>query len=183
VSSRTFGDVFIIATTAVDAWARTGSTNIRRRRKRGRSAAPASPGISPISSSPLGYGRHGVAPRSRARRNHPRRRRGDAPFSHGLGETPLRAPRLNASSASDRGRDASQPARDGSIKALFWSAVFNGVAAVAAGSFAVVTIASNRKADGALGRVRCSRAFWGWLTFALMGLAATRLCSFSGTDQ
>jgi Mn2+/Fe2+ NRAMP family transporter len=56
------------------------------------------------------------------------------------------------------------------IKALFWSAVANGVAAVPL-VFAVVMIANNKKV---MGKWRSSRlaTVWGWLTFALMALAA-----------
>jgi Mn2+/Fe2+ NRAMP family transporter len=62
------------------------------------------------------------------------------------------------------------------IKALFWSAVFNGVAAVPL-VFAVVTIASNRKLMGRWTSSLLAR-IWGWLTFALMGLAAIGMFVF-----
>ena len=62
------------------------------------------------------------------------------------------------------------------IKALFWSAVFNGVAAVPM-VFAIVTIASNRKLMGKWVRSPLAR-FWGWFTFALMGAAAVGMFVF-----
>jgi NRAMP (natural resistance-associated macrophage protein)-like metal ion transporter len=56
------------------------------------------------------------------------------------------------------------------IKALFWSAVLNGVAAVPL-VYAVVHIASNRKIMGLWVSSRLAR-IWGWATFALMTVAA-----------
>jgi NRAMP (natural resistance-associated macrophage protein)-like metal ion transporter len=62
------------------------------------------------------------------------------------------------------------------IKALFWSAVVNGVAAVPI-IFAVVTIASNKKLMGKWVSSPLAR-FWGWLTFVLMGAAAVGMFVF-----
>jgi NRAMP (natural resistance-associated macrophage protein)-like metal ion transporter len=56
------------------------------------------------------------------------------------------------------------------IKALFWSAVLNGVAAVPL-VYAVVHIASDAKVMGRWKSSRTAR-IWGWATFALMGAAA-----------
>ena len=62
------------------------------------------------------------------------------------------------------------------IKALFWSAVFNGVAAVPL-VYAIVHIASKRHI---MGKWTSSLAanIWGWATFALMGAAAVGLFVF-----
>lgn len=62
------------------------------------------------------------------------------------------------------------------IKALFWSAVFNGLAAVPI-VFAIVTIASNAKLMGTWVSSPLAR-FWGWLTFVLMGAAAVGMFVF-----
>jgi Mn2+/Fe2+ NRAMP family transporter len=62
------------------------------------------------------------------------------------------------------------------IKALFWSAVCNGVAAVPL-IFAIVTIASDRKLMGRWVSSPLAR-FWGWLTFALMAAAAVGMFVF-----
>ncbi len=62
------------------------------------------------------------------------------------------------------------------IKVLFWSAVLNGVAAVPL-VFAVVTIASNRNVMGEWTSSTIARV-WGWLTFALMTLAAIGMFVF-----
>ena len=56
------------------------------------------------------------------------------------------------------------------IKALFWSAVFNGVAAVPLVA-AIVWISGNRAIMGEWVSSTIAK-IWGWLTFALMGLAA-----------
>lgn len=92
-------------------------------------------------------------------------------FKTGLNETPSRAPRfyfvLGAGIVigvvmNFIGIDP--------IKALFWSAVLNGVAAVPL-VYAVVHIANNSKI---MGRWKSSLAanVWGWATFALMAVAA-----------
>lgn len=62
------------------------------------------------------------------------------------------------------------------IKALFWSAVLNGVAAVPI-IVAIVIIANNRVI---MGRWKSSLLanIWGWLTVALMGIAAISLFVF-----
>jgi NRAMP (natural resistance-associated macrophage protein)-like metal ion transporter len=56
------------------------------------------------------------------------------------------------------------------IKALFWSAVANGVAAVPL-VLAIVMIANNKKIMGKWRSSRLAR-IWGWATFVLMALAA-----------
>jgi len=92
-------------------------------------------------------------------------------FRTGLGETPKRAPRFYAILAAGIvvGMVLNVMRLD-PIRVLFWSAVFNGVAAVPL-VFAVVTIASNPNVMGQWRSSRLARA-WGWLTFALMTLAA-----------
>ncbi|MDQ2680775.1 MAG: divalent metal cation transporter, partial [Candidatus Eremiobacteraeota bacterium] len=62
------------------------------------------------------------------------------------------------------------------IKALFWSAVLNGVAAVPI-IIAIVIIANNQTI---MGRWKSSLIanIWGWLTVALMGIAAISLFVF-----
>src|SRR6202035_4336074 len=92
-------------------------------------------------------------------------------FHTGLDETPKRAPRFYAVLAAGIvvGMVLNLLGLD-PIKTLFWSAVFNGVAAVPL-VFAVVTIASNAKLMGKWRSSPLARA-WGWLTFVLMSLAA-----------
>jgi NRAMP (natural resistance-associated macrophage protein)-like metal ion transporter len=98
-------------------------------------------------------------------------------FRSGLGDTPRRAPRFYAilGVGIALGMLLNLVGMD-PIKALFWSAVFNGVAAVPL-VFAVVTIASNRKVMGRWVSSLPAR-IWGWLTFALMGLAAIGMFVF-----
>jgi NRAMP (natural resistance-associated macrophage protein)-like metal ion transporter len=98
-------------------------------------------------------------------------------FRTGLGETPARAPRFYAVLAAGIiiGIAMNLIGID-PIKALFWSAVFNGVAAVPL-VFAIVTIASNRKVMGRWVSSPIARA-WGWLTVVLMGLAAIAMFVF-----
>ncbi|HEV2738213.1 MAG TPA: Nramp family divalent metal transporter [Candidatus Elarobacter sp.] len=92
-------------------------------------------------------------------------------FHTGLGEKPKRAPRFYAILAAGIiiGMILNVMRLD-PIRVLFWSAVFNGVAAVPL-VFAVVTIASNAKVMGKWKSSLLARA-WGWLTFTLMTLAA-----------
>ena len=98
-------------------------------------------------------------------------------FRTGLGEHPKRAPRfytiLGAGMVAGVlmnviGIDP--------IKALFWSAVFNGVAAVPL-VYAIVHIASKREIMGKWTSSPVARA-WGWATFILMGAAAIGLFVF-----
>ncbi|MEA2664635.1 MAG: hypothetical protein QOI11_1579 [Candidatus Eremiobacteraeota bacterium] len=92
-------------------------------------------------------------------------------FRTGLGETPKRAPRFYAILAVGIVVGAIlNIMRLDPIRVLFWSAVFNGVAAVPL-VFAIVTIASNPRLMGRWKASPIARA-WGWLTFALMALAA-----------
>ena len=98
-------------------------------------------------------------------------------FHTGLGEKPQRAPRFYAILAAGIAIGTLlNVLRLDPIKALFWSAVFNGVAAVPL-VFAVVTIASNEKVMGQWKSSMVARA-WGWLTFALMALAAVAMFVF-----
>jgi NRAMP (natural resistance-associated macrophage protein)-like metal ion transporter len=98
-------------------------------------------------------------------------------FRNGLGETPKRAPRFYAVLAAGIvvGMVLNLLRLD-PIKTLFWSAVLNGVAAVPL-VFAIVTIASNRKIMGEWTSSLLARC-WGWLTFALMTLAALAMFAF-----
>ena len=98
-------------------------------------------------------------------------------FHTGLNEKPKRAPRFYAILAAGIvvGTILNVLRLD-PIKVLFWSAVINGVAAVPL-VFAVVTIASNRKVMGKWTSSVVARA-WGWLTFALMTLAAIAMFAF-----
>ena len=98
-------------------------------------------------------------------------------FHTGLNEKPKRAPRFYAILAAGIvvGTILNILRLD-PIKVLFWSAVINGVAAVPL-VFAVVTIASNRKVMGQWTSSIVARV-WGWLTFALMTLAAIAMFVF-----
>ena len=98
-------------------------------------------------------------------------------FHTGLNEKPDRAPRFYAILAGGIvvGTILNIVRLD-PIKVLFWSAVINGVAAVPL-VFAVVTIASNRKVMGEWTSSIVAR-IWGWLTFALMTLAAIAMFVF-----
>jgi NRAMP (natural resistance-associated macrophage protein)-like metal ion transporter len=98
-------------------------------------------------------------------------------FRAGLDETPRRAPRFYAilGAGIALGMILNLVGMD-PIKALFWSAVFNGVAAVPL-VFAIVTIASDRKLMGRWTSSLLAR-FWGWLTFLLMAVAAIAMFVF-----
>jgi NRAMP (natural resistance-associated macrophage protein)-like metal ion transporter len=98
-------------------------------------------------------------------------------FRTGLAETPKRAPRFYAILAAGIivGTILNVLHLD-PIKVLFWSAVFNGVAAVPL-VFAIVMIAGNAKIMGRWTSSPLARA-WGWLTFALMTCAAIAMFVF-----
>jgi NRAMP (natural resistance-associated macrophage protein)-like metal ion transporter len=98
-------------------------------------------------------------------------------FRTGLGEAPRRAPRFYAILAAGivLGTILNVMHLD-PIRVLFWSAVFNGVAAVPL-VFAVVKIASDAKVMGTWKSSPLARA-WGWLTFTLMTLAAIAMFVF-----
>lgn len=98
-------------------------------------------------------------------------------FRTGLGERPRRAPKFYAILAAGIviGTILNILKLD-PIKVLFWSAVFNGVAAVPL-VFAVVSIASNANVMGRWKSSLLAR-FWGWLTFALMTVAAITMFVF-----
>jgi NRAMP (natural resistance-associated macrophage protein)-like metal ion transporter len=98
-------------------------------------------------------------------------------FQTGLGEKPRSAPRFYAILAAGIiiGTILNILRLD-PIKVLFWSAVINGVAAVPL-VFAIVTLASDRKLMGRWTSSLVARA-WGWLTFALMTLAAIAMFVF-----
>ncbi len=98
-------------------------------------------------------------------------------FHAGLSEPPRRAPRFYAIlGAGILVGMLLNVVRIDPIKALFWSAVCNGVAAVPL-IFAIVTIASDRKLMGRWVSRPVARA-WGWVTFALMSAAAVGMFVF-----
>jgi NRAMP (natural resistance-associated macrophage protein)-like metal ion transporter len=92
-------------------------------------------------------------------------------FRTGLNETPKRAPRFYAILAGGVIVGAIMNAvHVDPIKALFYSAVLNGVAAVPL-LYAIVHLASSTKVMGRWRSSLVARA-WGWTTFALMTIAA-----------
>ncbi len=92
-------------------------------------------------------------------------------FREGLNEPLRRAPRFYGIIAAGIIIGAAMDLlRVDAIKALFWSAVLNGVAAVPLIAV-IVWLASDKKIMGEWRSSRLARA-WGWATFALM-LAAT----------
>lgn len=98
-------------------------------------------------------------------------------FRTGLGETPSRAPRFYFIIGAGVVLGVLMNViKIDPIKALFWSAVFNGVAAVPL-VYAIVHLA-NRK--DIMGRWKSSLLanIWGWATFVLMGAAAVLLFVF-----
>lgn len=98
-------------------------------------------------------------------------------FRTGLNETPSRASRFYAILAGGVIVGVIMNViRIDPIKALFWSAVLNGVAAVPL-LYAVVHLASSVKV---MGRWRSSLTarLWGWATFALMAAAAVLMFVF-----
>ncbi|MDQ6942876.1 MAG: Nramp family divalent metal transporter [Candidatus Eremiobacteraeota bacterium] len=98
-------------------------------------------------------------------------------FHTGLGEKPRSAPRFYAILAAGIVvGTVLNILRLDPIKVLFWSAVLNGVAAVPL-VFAIVSIASNRNVMGRWTSSLVAR-IWGWLTFALMTLAAIAMFVF-----
>jgi len=99
-------------------------------------------------------------------------------FREGLDERPDRAPRFYGVIAAGLivgiGMDLF---RIDPIKALFWSAVLNGVAAVPILAV-VVAIASDRKVMGEWRSSLLARA-WGWATVSLMGVAVVAMFYFT----
>jgi NRAMP (natural resistance-associated macrophage protein)-like metal ion transporter len=98
-------------------------------------------------------------------------------FRTGLNERPSRAPRFYAILAAGVVIGVVMNViRVDPIKALFWSAVLNGVAAVPL-LYAIVHLASSSKV---MGRWRSSLVarLWGWATFGLMGVAAVLMFVF-----
>jgi Mn2+/Fe2+ NRAMP family transporter len=98
-------------------------------------------------------------------------------FRAGLNEKPRRASRFYAILAGGVVIGVVMNViRVDPIKALFWSAVLNGVAAVPL-LYAIVHLASSSKV---MGRWRSSLTarLWGWATFALMGIAAILMFVF-----
>jgi Mn2+/Fe2+ NRAMP family transporter len=103
-------------------------------------------------------------------------------FREGLSEPVARAPRFyGVIAAGILLGIAMNLLRVDAIKALFWSAVLNGITAVPLIA-AIVYLASN---DGIMGQWRSSplaRA-WGWATVALMGAATAGMFYFSIKPQ
>ena len=98
-------------------------------------------------------------------------------FREGLSEPVHRAPRFYLIiTAGILIGIAMNLLRIDAIKALFWSAVLNGIAAVPL-IFVIVWLASNRRLMGEWTSSRLARA-WGWATFALMGGATIGMFYF-----
>jgi NRAMP (natural resistance-associated macrophage protein)-like metal ion transporter len=98
-------------------------------------------------------------------------------FREGLSEPVQRAPRFyTIMGAGILVGIAMNLLRVDAIKALFWSAVLNGVAAVPLIAV-IVWLASNRKIMGDWASSGLARA-WGWATFALMGGATAGMFYF-----
>jgi NRAMP (natural resistance-associated macrophage protein)-like metal ion transporter len=98
-------------------------------------------------------------------------------FRTGLNETPSRASRFYAILAGGMIVGVVMNViRVDPIKALFWSAVLNGVAAVPL-LYAIVHLASSSKVMGRWKSSLTAR-LWGWVTFALMGIAAVLMFVF-----
>jgi Mn2+/Fe2+ NRAMP family transporter len=98
-------------------------------------------------------------------------------FKEGLSEPVQRAPRFYTIIAGGiLVGIAMNLLRVDAIKALFWSAVLNGVAAVPLIAV-IVWLASNRKIMGDWTSSGLARA-WGWATFALMGGATAGMFYF-----
>ena len=92
-------------------------------------------------------------------------------FREGLDETPARAPKfygvIVVGIAIGIGMNL---LKIDAIKALFWSAILNGIAAVPLVAV-IVWIASNKRVLGEWTSSQPAR-IWGWATVALMGIAA-----------
>ncbi len=98
-------------------------------------------------------------------------------FREGLGEKLARAPRFYGTVATGILIGiAMNLLRVDAIKALFWSAVLNGVAAVPLIAV-IVMLASSRKVMGKWASSALARA-WGWGTFALMAAATAGMFYF-----
>ncbi|MBV9149630.1 MAG: divalent metal cation transporter [Candidatus Eremiobacteraeota bacterium] len=98
-------------------------------------------------------------------------------FREGLGESPARAPRFYGIIAAGIVIGiAMNLLHVNAIRALFWSAILNGVAAVPLIAV-IVWLASNKNVMGEWRSSLVARA-WGWATFALMGAAAVGMFYF-----
>jgi Mn2+/Fe2+ NRAMP family transporter len=98
-------------------------------------------------------------------------------FREGLNETPQRAPKFyGILVAGILIGIAMNLLHVDAIKALFWSAVINGVAAVPLIAV-IVSFASNRKLMGEWRSSALARV-WGWGTVVLMGAAAIAMFYF-----
>lgn len=98
-------------------------------------------------------------------------------FREGLDEKPSRAPRFYATIAAGIAIGvAMNLLHVDAIKALFWAAVLNGVAAVPIIAV-IVLLASDKRTMGRWKSSLVARA-WGWGTVALMGLATIGMFYF-----
>jgi Mn2+/Fe2+ NRAMP family transporter len=98
-------------------------------------------------------------------------------FREGLSEPVQRAPRFYLIIAAGILIGiAMNLLRVDAIRALFWSAVLNGIAAVPLIGV-IVWLASNRRIMGECASSKLARA-WGWATFALMGGATAGMFYF-----
>jgi Mn2+/Fe2+ NRAMP family transporter len=98
-------------------------------------------------------------------------------FREGLDESPRRAPQFYGVIAAGIALGiAMDLLHVDAIKALFWSAVLNGVAAVPLLAV-IVRLASDRKIMGKWTSSLLARG-WGWATVALMGAAVAGMCYF-----
>jgi len=98
-------------------------------------------------------------------------------FREGLGEPPVRAPKFYGIIAAGIVIGiAMNLLRVDAIKALFWSAILNGVAAVPLIAV-IVWLASHKSVMGEWRSSMLARV-WGWATFALMALAALGMFYF-----
>ncbi|MBV9277061.1 MAG: divalent metal cation transporter [Candidatus Eremiobacteraeota bacterium] len=98
-------------------------------------------------------------------------------FKEGLGEHPARAPKFYGIIAAGIVIGiAMNLLRIDAIKALFWSAILNGIAAVPLIAV-IVWLASHKKVMGEWRSSVLARV-WGWATFALMGAATIGMFYF-----
>jgi NRAMP (natural resistance-associated macrophage protein)-like metal ion transporter len=98
-------------------------------------------------------------------------------FREGLNEQPRRAPRFYGVIVAGVAIGVFMNLLQiDAIKALFWSAVFNGIAAVPLIAV-VVWLASDRRLMGDWSSSRLARA-WGWATAAIMGAATLAMFYF-----
>ena len=103
-------------------------------------------------------------------------------FREGLDEAPQRAPHFYGVIAIGVGVGILMNLlKINAIQALFWSAVFNGVAAVPL-IVVIVWLASDRKLMGEWRSSPIARG-WGWFTAAIMGAGTLAMFYFMGTNR